>query len=1309
MRGRTQVATLGASAVVFLLSIGLASCERRPPINQVQENVLEKSVLEGEWYYLQTVIDAPYSVRWTFVGEQGNLQKIRWEIQEDYLIARRSYEFIDGSETDSISGPGAETGTAIAMYAIESHFDIRHDYNSVTGEETNVIVENDTDRRWYERRYMRVDWSKNLVTDADFLSWARIFDGVTSEPTAYHVEDPTDPNAPRFERNAAGQLNYMDIVNKMFLEPTSVYLEDWGEIPTCWLLDQAYLDCAPAEVTVRNSFLRVDESRDYQPLVYTGDRMDRFGYFVVERQGWDPRYGVVDSARFRFATRHNLWQQSHRTNADGSLVRCTTNADCDDGRGSVCDFDWGRAHRQAEAACTLAYRDRQVRPIAYYLSGNLPEDLEPDARHLAEGWNGAFVETIGSLRENECLSLGGDAGECAAERERPDAQQVYVLCHSPVREEDPAACGDRGIVANIGDIRYSLIGWVSDPGEGNPLGYGPSQADPETGELIQGNAFVYGSDVEVLSAWARDLVGLLNGDITPGELTSGANVRGWVDAFQERAVERAPARSAHEHVVPLDGEDAERLSAAMDFSWVHGDSPEADRAPARPGNLRELVQSRRDSLTRMTRRGVLGTGDERGYARLERLRDTEIEAGLITPEIRLAAGLDPRLGADPRSLEASSPLRGRSLRRLRALDRARRLVARDGCRLGAEFADEGLMGLAREIARAAQGDGTLEWFGETYSVLGDDGQLDQEAVRDMLRHPIFEAVTAHEVGHTLGLRHNFAASGDSLNYHPEYWRLRDDGNMQPRAWDPITDAEIDGRQREYQYSSVMDYGNNFVVTDAAGIGHYDRAAIKMGYGDLVEVFTNAADPHAMAWSHVIQRFGWSVVLREETFEGGELSAHPYTEIPQLLGGIDRIEQRADVPYTSLVPEEALLRDGVDEPVVDAQGRPAVYYRFCSDEVSDLGPDCLLYDAGADPYEALQSVIDTYWNYYLLNNYRRERLGFEVEPYFDRIYWRYLVKLQYANQIYALDRAYFEDSWGGDPSLESFFSRPDGYGSWTLGVAAGYQLLTRIVTTPEPGGYSLQTRPDEFEAFLPDYSGAPEISIDDFQGRYLDTTWDFDQGYFWFDQLERVGYFYDKTLALQVLVDPETSFVGTDTASDVRTYALSFHNTFGPSMSNFFRSLMGNDWRVVAPHVNEQGDLQFPDAADHANRVLVENPIDPSAGFTVQLYAAAFSMGLTPMTYDQTYIDRCRIFVRGGAEAVELDPMAPTVEFTDPRTGLTFVAPSYPDARGRETGVGAQMIRHANALRLAGSERELARFVDNLNSVRALTWYLGFGG
>jgi len=99
----------------FVVLVLLAGCaEERAPINRVQPNVIEKAQLDGEWYFMQTVIDTPYSAAFTSVGEQNYADRIRWEIQEQFLIARRSYEWIAGSEPEGI-GRATEQGAAVAM------------------------------------------------------------------------------------------------------------------------------------------------------------------------------------------------------------------------------------------------------------------------------------------------------------------------------------------------------------------------------------------------------------------------------------------------------------------------------------------------------------------------------------------------------------------------------------------------------------------------------------------------------------------------------------------------------------------------------------------------------------------------------------------------------------------------------------------------------------------------------------------------------------------------------------------------------------------------------------------------------------------------------------------------------------------------------------------------------------------------------------------------------------------------------------------------------------------------------------------
>ena len=160
------------------------------------------------------------------------------------------------------------------------------------------------------------------------------------------------------------------------------------------------------------------------------------------------------------------------------------------------------------------------------------------------------------------------------------------------------------------------------------------------------------------------------------------------------------------------------------------------------------------------------------------------------------------------------------------------------------FEDASLIGLAKEMAAR-------------YADRPDA----QDEMYQELRGRIFQGVMEHEVGHTIGLRHNFSGSYDAMNFHDDYWRVRKQGLK--TAWTDIHNSSnltlnqllrvrqvsqpeadgvgaIDGQRggvTEYQYSSIMDYGAAF-NSDVHGIGKYDEAAILFGYAGKVEVFKN---------------------------------------------------------------------------------------------------------------------------------------------------------------------------------------------------------------------------------------------------------------------------------------------------------------------------------------------------------------------------------------------------------------------------------------------------------------------------------------
>ncbi|HEY3483790.1 MAG TPA: hypothetical protein VGK49_00340, partial [Ilumatobacteraceae bacterium] len=224
-------------ASLLCLAVTLASCAQDVgDIDRTQPNLLPKAMFRDHaWFVRQTVTDVPPTSSFSFVGETSTMEIIHWEIQQEYLVGYRAYEKVPGSDSDadhsqggggaqpvregrgSGRDPGLFKGNPVVAYEILDQVDVIRDYNERTGEQTNVLREDDEDRPWYEREYIRVNWSKNLVANFDFISTA-----VSIEPTnsGYVEENEGGPDAFLKHEDERGDVDYFDFTERLFVEPS---------------------------------------------------------------------------------------------------------------------------------------------------------------------------------------------------------------------------------------------------------------------------------------------------------------------------------------------------------------------------------------------------------------------------------------------------------------------------------------------------------------------------------------------------------------------------------------------------------------------------------------------------------------------------------------------------------------------------------------------------------------------------------------------------------------------------------------------------------------------------------------------------------------------------------------------------------------------------------------------------------------------------------------------------------------------------------------------------------------------------------
>lgn len=1252
-------------------------------IDRTQPDLIKKSdLLDGEWYIRQTVSDVPATSQTWFEGFTFGTDRVVWQVTASALIGYRAYELNPGAETDVatvdndiVDATGSQTenptrddvyyGEPLFHFDIINHVDVQRQYNSSTLEETNVIEENSSDRPWHEREYIRVNFQQNNISGYDFFG----ADSPTGEGALFtYVQEGSNPAlAPEFDFDDEGVLQHLSVNQRIYAAP---------DIWTCiyFRFGIGIGECQGLEMGVNTSILRVTDD-SYEPLTYDDRDMARFGYFRTERFSYDRRRGTTVTGQIDFANRHDIWVDSWRRDGEGNPLR--------DANGQ---------------RIAIPFAERTPEPIVYHMSPNFPEPLRLYAAQVAEGWDRSFRRAVAAAQT-------GTADDWES------VTPMFVLCDNPITDVPvypetgtaEGVCGTAGEPVRIGDLRYDVLWWVADPQQSGPLGYGPSAADPETGEIISGTAYVYGASVDTYAQWATDVIRFANGDLTPDDLQDPDYVRDQVLGNINPAVDpRAAQLALSPNLANIQLTDLQDVTQLM-----------PEDAAARVNAIRDDIAD--GSIDR------LRAGRAWETQRRDMIADSGFDLLALNDEQLFAFGVDPRGQVSDAEMERSR-LSTYMLATDPDFEHSRHMAMHgDDCIMFGDHLDDSIFGIAEEYA----------------------GRTDYDTIYQEIRGLIFKAVMEHEVGHTIGLRHNFGASWDALNYHDEYWDLKiegyptvdESGNAIIREFgSPVTIADtygiatltpnqISGRMREYQYTSIMDYSSGF-NTDFGGIGRYDDQAIMYAYTSGIDAnanleetdanFNQPEDGYVEAWTNppaaARSIFTDQTTVFGDTYDEGRgiayrgiLEDFHYSTVVEQFGNTpaEMVENLFDRDLYKAAELE-LARQS-DEP-----GRPIeVPYIFCSDEFRSTRQYCRVWDRGADPMEQTIDYIDRYRRYYYFDYYRRDRAGFMglfLSEVGQRQYSRIFQPLVDGYQRWLLNAGF---GYVTDGALSN---------QWTFAAYAGLNLLAEVVMTPNSGCFRFIDQSGEGEAsyfdrvLCPEDGGNPsfDVRVEEGNGRLRYTQYEENDGYYFYQYPPQSGHYWTMVNAMIALTSSSTSVLGvTQQGAFDTTYSLPPYLVFEDEMTAFFNALALDDVSASAPLIEvlsdgpvfrqrplitvglNDGSIIDPEtgATLPAELPITQGELDESLGnyidteinFSERITSMILGMTSFTSNYSARYLDQAKVWELSSGTVPNIAPGFEQVQFCDPLpegTGKCFAALT---PTGGSLTLGAEMVTRAQAV------------------------------
>lgn len=1334
-------------AVAAALSVGSGCVQDVGDIDRTQPDKIKKALFQNndEWYVRQSVVDTDMQGSMIFEALDSDLKRIRWTITENVLYAYSTVELNKGLN-EGFDDPTERRLGVVAAYPIQGHFDVQRQYNPSTGETTNVIIENGSDRPWYEREYMRVDWSTNLVD-----GW-QMFSGWIGSMASAKYRIPETAGAVDPDRTRISD-NYIDTVTEFTFSPDVYACYGAYGMDAVW-------NCEGGRLRVRSSFLKIPAKPTYVPFNYTDnvdmtedgtaegkrlltsslydsstgflmevkcdddvaqfyreedgdgreqrcthatfDMFSRFGFFRTERVEWDRYTGGTDSQRRYYANRWNIWQ---------SML---------DDSGNV-----------------LEMSQRKPKPITYHLNPEYPSFMFDAAQETAQAWDKVFKNAVSVAKgltiaqveeelqslyghkqmfrivENSChpaplrnwkanhgRAQGSDRMDVAAIFTKyvgnaqdsvletalwalPNEKRVALCAELEYATETRKDEKSRFSWERVGDLRYSFFNWVE---EDVPwAGYGPSAADPATGEIISGNANFAGGYIRRSAFYAADLIKYFNGELDADDIRHGNHVRDYLKEVRQRSSALMEQKLSEEGKQELARRAGPSPYGAQEQARDNGQALEVPSTILKFGKGRVQAEANRVAKANVQARRM----DTR---RMEFLEKPEVKA-LLMRDVNMQTAVEAvareRFGNDlddaamhQAYLEVNEP----------------RLVHERDRRRAGFFAERNIMTLDT-LDRSAE---TLI----TYRGVADyfKGKSREELTR-YFQDKMFIGTQLHEIGHTVGLRHNFAASTDALNYYDGYWDIQKavaDGKLGADDVFSIQGelaAEIAGAENvdylsetELRLASVMDYTGD-LTGRFGGMGKYDQAAINFAYAEHVEQWDNAVElPNLLQYE---TWFGdYKELPRIYANQGGRGVA---TDPEVQKRGIDVITQkRVWVPIREAVEQRraGILNNTANwrNGQLNASNKPwidrTVDYAFCTDDRSDYELGCDVWDFGANQREAVNHAFETYRIMQPFWRYKRASIsrGYEnYNSYVGRVY-QTLTTIERPFRYYSIYQWWNLGSYTDD-LREAAIDAVNFYGE--------------LLAMPEPGRYC-KFGASTNRGLLPWYY--------DLENTYVPAGWDNNGGrcanyveinpgqgqYFGFDytdeyeyRITRVGTYIDKLIASQMMFDISANFAYASFFTDQRATNISYWTLFKDEFLSLIRGVVLGDFHRFAGTVDATGTYTPPMLVDKANfgKGRPTSQQGQQRLFSPMSFNHEFQTLVGGMIYASNWEDRELNFNQyvkvyaSEMEAQELGPDVVTATFVHPNSGQIYVAPQTADGQS----ITVELIDWANRLKVSWQE------------------------